>query len=94
MNEKIKPYVQEDGRLAKYAWPGGYPMFYITKRGNGLCPNCASEELEDEADPPVGGEVNWENEDLYCEGCSGRIESAYAEESFNLRGKLIEMGCP
>jgi len=80
MNDKIKPHVRDDGRLPKYAWPGGYPLAYLSRRGNVLCPDCANESLEDEDDPPVDGGANWEDPSLYCDDCSQRIESAYAED--------------
>lgn len=80
MNDKIKPHVRDDGTLAKYAWPGGYPLVYLSRRGNVLCPDCATESLGDEDDPPVDGDANWEDPSLYCDECSQRIESAYAED--------------
>jgi hypothetical protein len=55
-------------------------MFYVTKRGHTLCPDCANEDLEDEDDPPVDGDANWEDPSLFCDGCSKRVESAYAED--------------
>ena len=69
-----------DRKLPKYAWPGGYPMFYVTKRGNVLCPDCANAEGKDSDDPPVAHDANWEDPNLYCDACSQRIESAYAED--------------
>lgn len=62
-----------------YAWPGGYPVFYYTDNYDVLCPECARKT--DEFDEEITGmEANWEDPDLYCHHCSGRIESAYAEE--------------
>lgn len=84
MREKLEPYLVKEGeragKLEKYAWPGGYPLFYLTKRNSVLCPDCASAALEDEDDPPIYGGANWEDPALYCEDCSKRIESAYAED--------------
>jgi hypothetical protein len=64
------------GKLPSYVWPGGYPVYYITPKGEILCPICANDEenlLELEY------EINWEDEDLYCEG-GCKIPSAYGEE--------------
>jgi hypothetical protein len=77
----------EEGNLSVYAWPGGYPVFYITSDAGTLCPGCATDAEEeglttDPNDPQwyiVAGEINWEDADLYCDHCEVRIESAYAE---------------
>jgi hypothetical protein len=34
------------GSLDTYAWPGGYPIYYLDKRGDVLCPKCAQAILE------------------------------------------------
>lgn len=74
------------GNVVRYAWPGGYPVFYITSGGDALCPPCVQEELNQCIDPDSGGwlvtahGVNWEDPHLYCDSCSARIESAYADE--------------
>jgi hypothetical protein len=69
-----------------YAWPGGYPMFAITSDGGALCHKCCKTEARS-----IGStygsdgwaitalDVNWEDPGLYCDHCSERIESAYAE---------------
>lgn len=69
-----------DGKLPAYAWPGGYPLFYLDKHDNVLCPRCANEQDPDGDDAPVVGDANWEDPSLYCDECSERIESAYAED--------------
>ena len=67
------------GKFLSYTNLGGYPLYYIALPEQRVyCPDCANQE---DADPPItDGEVNWEDPDLYCDGCSTRIESAYAEE--------------
>lgn len=70
---------------------GGYPTFIVTSTSECLCHACAREavfeigrhtrdgcEKFERAFEAVG--VNWENPDLYCDECSERIESAYAED--------------
>ncbi len=76
-------------RSGPYAWPGGYPTYFICDDGASLCCRCANEDrrriLESVAHKQNDGwrvvalEINWENADLFCDHCSGRIESAYAE---------------
>ena len=64
-----------NGKLASFAWPGGYPLMYLTKDGLCVCPECAN---RDESDL-VACEANWEDPELFCDDCSRRIESAYAD---------------
>jgi hypothetical protein len=34
------------GSLDAYAWPGGYPVYYLDKNNDVLCPKCAQAILE------------------------------------------------
>jgi len=80
----------DNGQLSAYAWPGGYPIFYIVADNGILCPDCARwAEKENRQDPEcrdddqwriIAADVNYEDPALYCDNCSKRIESAYAEE--------------
>jgi hypothetical protein len=58
--------------LPAFAWPGGYPIVYLTRRGECLCPECAGQEH----DIPRG-DVHWEGEPLTCDECGADVESAY-----------------
>ncbi len=70
-----------------YAWPGGYPLYFITSDGAALCFKCAKAErrniISAIADNRSDGwkceavDVNWEDTDLYCDHCNQPIESAY-----------------
>jgi hypothetical protein len=71
------PERTKSGDLPAYAWPGGYPLYYLDKEDAVLCPTCANKE---EADNIAAGDVNWEDADLHCDECSQRIPSAYAED--------------
>lgn len=72
----------EDGKFSKWAWPGGYPLFYLTKQDNCLCPDCANDpDKIMTGDEIVAAGVNWEDASLYCDECSNRIQSAYAEDT-------------
>jgi hypothetical protein len=71
----------------KYAWPGGYPLFAVTKDNYALCPECVEKNkdliIESEYDPQwtlTSVEVNWENLSLFCCHCNSRIESAYGDD--------------
>lgn len=70
---------RHQGELPKYAWPGGYPMFYLDADNNVLCPDCATKNNEFDK-PIVTFGTNDEDPDLYCDHCGERIESAYSEE--------------
>ena len=84
MQELLKE-MREKGEYDYYAWPGGYPFFYITEDGGILCPKCCNENnelLNDEFDKQwfvIGYEVNWEDDNIYCDHCYEKIESAYGE---------------
>ena len=73
-----------DGTLASYAWPGGYPIFYLDSETSVLCPNCANKSHQDPDEvpqfKPIAADVNYDDPELYCDHCSCRIESAYAED--------------
>jgi hypothetical protein len=87
----MKPQRDENGNLPAYAWPGGYPIYYLCADGGILCPQCANKEsavrhADEHPDYPdydqwriVAGEVNWDDTSLTCDNCSQRIESAYGD---------------
>ena len=71
-----------------YAWPGGYPLVYVTDDGAALCPDCvnADNEAIGESNEGDGWHVTavsvlWETDggDMFCDHCSVVIESAYGE---------------
>lgn len=88
----MKAQRNDKGEFDKYAWPGGYPIFYLAADSGVFCPDCANkEQLVKDADSQPGypdldqwrivaADINYENPDLYCDNCSKRIESAYAED--------------
>lgn len=71
----------ENGKLPAYAWPGGYPIFYLAEDNGVLCPTCANEytpERDNESQlKPKFADINYEDIDLYCEHCNKQIEPAY-----------------
>lgn len=72
-----------------YAWPGGYPLHFITSDGACLCFECAKRQGRSITSSIRDGlrdgwkveavDVNWEDGELLCDQCGQHIESAYAE---------------
>ena len=79
-----------DLRDGEYAWPGGYPRYFITSDGEAMSYDAAEEHEDmicaaiDERDNGgwrvVACDVNWEDGALYCCHTGKRIASAYAED--------------
>lgn len=74
-----------------YAWPGGYPRYFITSDGAALSIDAVRENYAIIADDIRTGntrsgwhvcacDINWEDGDLYCNRTNARIPSAYAED--------------
>lgn len=77
-------------RNGPYAWPGGYPCFFVTADGAALsfesAKACRRDILEAIRDNHTSSgwrvealTINYEDPDLYCDHSGERIESAYAE---------------
>jgi hypothetical protein len=76
---------KEDGAWPAYAWPGGYPIFYLMDDSGTLCAQCMNTQAEvhftgdhdgwlvDDAD------VHWEGPELVCDHCNQPIPSAYGD---------------
>ena len=71
-----------------YAWPGGYPRFFVMHDGEALSFKAAKENqslielsIKDNLDDGwhvIGCEINWEDNSLYCAHSNELIESAYS----------------
>jgi len=86
--------IQDFGRALKagaWAWPGGYPIYFITDDGGTFSFATAWNEraviaraiLDDDRGGGwrvVATDINWEDSELYDDHTGGRIESAYAED--------------
>jgi hypothetical protein len=77
-------------RAGAYAWPGGYPLYFITSDGCALsfetvraeyaqCSRAIRERSRD-GWRIVGCEVNWEDDELTCDHSGARIQSAYGSD--------------
>jgi len=76
-------------RHGPYAWPGGYPLYFLCDDGAALCCDCAKAERRNVLEAiackarngwrVVGQDINWEDDTLLCDNCSDRIESAYGD---------------
>lgn len=79
-------------RNGKFAWPGGYPLYFITSDGAVLSFEAVRKRWRDVCEAHiipawhnsgwriVACEINWEDPALYCDETGERIESAYAED--------------
>jgi hypothetical protein len=68
------------GELDARAWPGGYPILYITKCGETLCAACATAALRsDDDDPPVAYDIYYAGRPESCAACGEELASAYGE---------------
>jgi hypothetical protein len=54
----------------------------VAKEMGVLCPACANKWTADDVPQfePTDADINYEDASLFCDECSERIESAYAEE--------------
>lgn len=66
-----------DDTLPGFAWPGGYPMYYLDKDNGKLCAKCASRPDIDQGQLPIAYGVHYEGESIWCEDCNAEIPSAY-----------------
>jgi len=87
---------RRDMRNGPWAWPGGYPCYFVMSDGEAMSFDAARENCrlileairdEDERGRPyssgwrvIGVDANWEDEDLRCCHSGERIPSAYGED--------------
>lgn len=81
----LKNYI----RNGKYAWPGGYPMYFVANDGEALSFEAVKENYrnilyatkykQNNGWRIVGVDINWEDENLYCGHNGQKIASAYGE---------------
>ena len=76
-------------RNGPYAWPGGYPLYFITSDGAALSFKAVRENLRSVLWSIKNGvndgwkvqamAINYEDNELYCDHTGEKIESAYGE---------------
>ena len=72
-----------------YTFPGGYPLYFICQDGailsfqavkdNEYLINCAINEDNDPQWRVIGADINYEDDDLYCDHSGIAIECAYCD---------------
>jgi len=77
-------------RSGQYAWPGGYPLYFITSDGAALSFEAVRDEFRNVMDSiqndirdgwkVVGCQVNYEDGELTCDHTGKPIPSAYGED--------------
>jgi len=90
-------------RNGAYAWPGGYPLYWLMADGEACAFDVAKSErrqmLEAIAERkirphdqwlPIALEVNWEDADLYCAHTGKKIESALPVKTKTIERRVIE----
>ena len=83
--------IKQQLRYGPYAWPGGYPIYFVTSDGAVLSFAAVRAEWRNVVDAHLrnntqcgwhiaAADINWEDSDLFCDHTGERIESAYAED--------------
>lgn len=72
---KFEKEVQEKGYLPSAAFPGGYPIYYLSFANEVSCADCATKE----PGSIEAHDIYWEGAPMYCEGCNAEIKSAYGD---------------
>lgn len=73
--KSFRSFLNDKNKFARYAWPGGYEIFYITHDGGLLCADCATEHIylmeDGYSDWTVEGCIHASETDseLRCEHC-------------------------
>jgi hypothetical protein len=87
---QINALRDELGHLPAYAWPGGYPIYYLAADNGTMCPKCANStdcnrpDLDPECPDDdqwriVAYGIHWEGAPIICANCNSEIESAYGD---------------
>lgn len=77
-------------RHGPYVWPGGYPIYFITRDGEALSFDAVRENLQEVVGSirhklndgwlVVAWDINYEDNNLICAHTNESIECAYAED--------------
>lgn len=82
--------IKTELRAGRFAWPGGYPKYFVTCDGVALSFDAVRAEWRNIVWSHLHGcndgwllagvDINYEDANLYCDHTNERIESAYGEE--------------
>ena len=91
MDIKNTKSLKEALRNGPYAWPGGYPCYFIADDGEALSFDAVRENYrlvlssvkhkQNDGWRVIGVDINWEDHDLICSHSGKKIEAAYGEEN-------------
>lgn len=90
INDVMEEYSDGTKHIPFYAFPGGYPIYYITADGGILCPDCVNDNLarirqvdtqcpDDDQWRVIAVEIHEEGSPIQCDNCYKQIESAYGD---------------
>ena len=89
MNKYTTNQLKSQLRSGEFAWPGGYPLYFITDDGEALSFEAVRENIKsviwsmrhkvNDGWRVIGCEVNWEDDSMTCAHTGEPIESAYGE---------------
>ena len=90
MNIKTTKDLKTALRNGQWAWPGGYPLYFITSDGAALSFDAVRSEYRQVINAirhrlndgwrVVAVDINYDDSDLYCDHTGQRIESAYGDD--------------
>ena len=90
MNIKTTKDLKTALRNGQWAWPGGYPLYFITSDGAALSFDAVRSEYRQVINAirhrlndgwrVVAVDINYEDSGLYCDHTGQRIQSAYSDD--------------
>lgn len=84
----LNKFMMENGKVASFAFPGGYPLYYLCADCGVLCPGCVNANLgliqeastsNDKQWLVVDAGINYQDDVLSCDNCNKLIPSAYRD---------------
>ena len=85
----IQKLVNTGVEFPAFAWPGGYPLYYLCEDNGVLCPVCANSPRakkatvatdncpDDKQWKIIASDIHFEGDPIICDNCYAEIESAY-----------------
>ena len=91
MSELTTPELKQALRAGPYAWPGGYPLYFLAADGSALSFEAVRLEIRqvmcamrhpgtDRDWQIVAVDVNWEDSELFCAHTGQLIPCAYSDD--------------